>query len=330
MLRAIGASAQWVHHVQRERGWSNRWLTVADEEARAGVQRARLDAGVHWQQWQQAIDALAEQPAAAAWPALWGAVDDVARAHAAQQGLRPQIDDCALGWAAATSRWTSAIACMLHVQAELGWVLGETADAARVAMWLTLIRYKELCGQERAVGSALLGERPLDDTQRQWLTALIERQDELRAALVRTQALPAGDEGPWMADLRHWRALLLGDGECPCEPARAIRSWFEVCTQRIDALHEQELRWHAAWGTGEEPVDAGMRRLLPTSQAPIDDLRILRQRLADQHWIDQAKAVLIDQGATEAQAHQALRRLAMDRRIPLAAAARWISTSGGA
>ncbi len=340
VLQAIGVSAQWVHHAQRERGWSNRWLTVADPEARAGVRRARIDADARWREWQQASDALAEQPVAAAWPALWGAVADIARAQAALQGLRLQIDDRALGWPAATSRWTSAIASMLHVQAELGWVLGETADAARVAIWLTLIRYKELCGQERAVGSALLGECPVDDSQRQWLAALIERQDELRAALVRTQALPAREDGPWTADLQRWRALLLSVGGCPREPARAIQSWFEACTQRIDALHEEELRWHAAWGNAEEPTEKAAPRSVPASapqarrpaapSAPIEDLRTLRQRLADQHWIDHAKAVLIDQGATEAQAHQALRRLAMDRRISLAAAARWISASGGA
>jgi hypothetical protein len=123
-------------------------------------------------------------------------------------------------------------------------------------------------------------------------------------------------------------------------PARAIQSWFEACTQRIDALHDQELRWHAAWGNAEEPTEKAAPRSAPASapqerrpaapSAPIEDLRTLRQRLADQHWIDHAKAVLIDQGATEAQAHQALRRLAMDRRISLAVAARWISASGGA
>jgi len=70
------------------------------------------------------------------------------------------------------------------------------------------------------------------------------------------------------------------------------------------------------------PASAPQERRPAAPSAPIEDLRTPRQRLADQHWIDHAKAVLIDQGATEALAHQALRRLAMDRRISLAAAAR--------
>jgi len=66
--------------------------------------------------------------------------------------------------------------------------------------------------------------------------------------------------GPWTADLQRWRALLLSVGGCPRAPARAIQSWFEACTQRIDALHEEELRWHAAWGNAEEPRRRRQRR----------------------------------------------------------------------
>jgi hypothetical protein len=325
-VRVAAAAAQWIQHTQRERGWSNRWLTVGDPVAWAGVQRSRRDAQHSWQHWQLAVEALAQHSHAEAWPALWGAVADMADASAPLQSLREHIDTRTSNWLLATSRWTSAIAAMLHVQAELGWVLGETADARLLAVWLTLIRFKELCGQERAVGSALMGEPEVDEAQRQWLATLVERQDELRGALVRAKVLPPLENDPWMHELVRLRRCLVEGLARPELTTEAVQRWFDACTRRIDALHDIEVRWYAGL-TGA--VAENPRRDGEPTPIPIEDLRVLRQRLSDQRWIDRAKAELITLGATEAQAHQTLRRLAMDRRVTFADAARWIIATGG-
>lgn len=326
---AAAAAADWIQHAQRERGWSNRLLTVGDTAARAGARRARADADAAWQHWQAAIDALGATADAAPWLALWRAVADMAAWHAPLRALRAQVLGRAVGWQSSTSQWTAAIAEMLHVQAELGWMLGETVDAARLAQWLTLLRYKELCGQERAVGSALLAEPALDDAQRQWLASLVERQGELHEALVRAGVLARADAQPWWPTLQRLREELVQGTPSPVPTADRVAAWFEACTQRIDALHTVEQHWRDhLWtgGDGEAPAAAAQGSVEPPH---VELLRALRQRLADQRWIDRAKARLIAHGASEAQAHHRLRRLAMDRRLTYAQAARWVVLGDG-
>lgn len=330
----VACSADLIHGLQRERGWSNRWLAAPIDPPRVVIDEMRAVVDHAWQRWTAAlrVAAAAGQPDS---PDVWRAASTVVEDAAQRASLRERIDARHIPWEQATAAWTSAISAVLVLLSELGWTLGESNDAPAMGAWLAWLQLKELCGQERAIGTALWSQRHLDEAHRQWLRAVVERQQQVEQVLRREAQgfapdVTRAEEGEWqpvLLRMRRW--LLTAPADHPLPPDWAD-AWFDICTQRIDAMHaaEAELRARVGWLTpvadsGEAPPAKAAS--WPPQPMVVDGLRRLRRQLADQVWIDRAKAVLLSWGMTEAQAYAALRREAMDGRLGLAQAARrWL------
>ncbi|WP_169717464.1 nitrate regulatory protein [Comamonas serinivorans] len=214
----------------------------------------------------------------------WAAQVDVA--EAAEQALRQQLDDglAAEAWPLTKPRCLHAVAHALHgldglpaLRAQLrqarltadqaldgygrciGSLLGVSIEALEGAAdpvithllvaLLNFMQAKELCGQERAHGVRGFAAGAFDDAHRRLMAGLVQAQE--RSIELFCQHAPAALLARWQAlradELALQRLRALSQGTQPQAPAFAP-IWFDVCTARIDAMHEleRELALHLA------------------------------------------------------------------------------------
>lgn len=241
--------AQLIHGLQTERGLSN--LVLASRGARAAAARLEqvarckaAEAAVR-----QAFDALDTGPMAHNGARLFSRIAYVLQGLDALPGLRTRIDALQIEPATATAGFVKLIAGLLAVVFEAADTAGDPEVSRMLVAMFNFMQGKEFAGQERATGAAAFGsgtsEAPL---QQHWLH-LIESQERCLQAfselaqgdpLVLWQAISSAND--LVADLERLRRI-----GCTTPPGAALDTdaserWFDVCTQRMDAMRRVESR----------------------------------------------------------------------------------------
>ena len=247
----VGTIGRRVHALQRERGLSNRFL--ASGGARYGAERLAQVAECAQQEAQvrAALEPLAHDARRlAGGTRLFARVAYVLQGLDALPALRARAEALALPPEQATAAFTRLLAGLLAV-------VFEAADGATdpgISRWLVALfnfmQGKEFAGQERAFGAAafLRGGHGggNGDAQRQHWLHLIESQDRC-FGLFRdfgSDALhaqwQAGLPPAQLAELERLRRIGCAWPATAVLDAELGAAWFEVCSQRLDAMRAIE------------------------------------------------------------------------------------------
>ncbi len=364
----VRLSGQLIHALQRERGYSNVFLgdvriaqhSLDEYSLLAGQLEARVC------QWLEPLQHDAGERARL--------LDRVAHAlygMASLPDLRRRIRARQLPASEASRAFTQLIGGLLNVIFEAAGSVADAELTHRLVALFNFLQGKELAGQERSLGVQALSQGFFDDAQKHQLEALIDGQQRCFETFLRHSDPQLQQD--WstrhddLAALQQLRALARRTSAQQRVDAQLAQTWFEVCSQRLDALHRLEaqldsvlqqqcreqiararkaldnhralcrelaeqagqtpvahwfsVREHPLQQTADEPRTArSEHQLLSLLQAQhlrlqqLDEaLQTARHSLDERRHIEQAKRLLMEhQGLSEAEAHERLRRLAMD------------------
>ena len=268
-LQGMGALAQTcelviavghlVHALQKERGQA--MLCLSQSDSAQATWQAQLT------QTQTAELALRERLAAGlasdAWPlSKPRCLHAVAHALHGLDGLpslRQQVAQSHLGTGEALGGYGRVIGNLLGVSIEaLDGGVDPLITRLLVAQ-LNFMQAKELCGQERAHGVLGFANSLWGADQQALMAGLVQAQE--RSIALFCQHAPEAVLSRWQAlradETALQRLRQLGHGGAPLDAAFA-RIWFDVCTARIDAMHEleRELALHLAACCRERVAEA--------------------------------------------------------------------------
>ncbi|WP_407275223.1 nitrate- and nitrite sensing domain-containing protein [Halothiobacillus sp. DCM-1] len=245
----VRAISGLVHALQRERGFSNLYLT--SPETRLGADLAGMVAASsqaedrlrrHWDGFVLREEGSAERVRLLHRLALATALlDNLPR-------LRQRIRERSLDVHAAVSAFTHLIAALLSVVFEAADTAVDPEISAALVALFNFMHGKELAGQERAAGVIALAQGQYSSAWHQRLHFLQEGQVRGFAVCAEfadaasVQALNQLESAPISQDVQRFRQVLAKiSAESPVDPALG-QVWFEVCTRRIDALQTVEQR----------------------------------------------------------------------------------------
>lgn len=290
----VDTTGQLVHALQRERGLSSLYLASRAEAAHA----AWLAQVQHCLQHEDALRASYENLQAPKGDPGHGARLFNRMAYAVQgldalPLLRDQV---------AASRWSAARCTAAYVKLIAGLlaVVFEAADSAAdpdvsrlLVVLFNLMQGKELAGQERATGSAMLASglasAPL---QQRWLHLIDAQERCFQVCRDFGTRVPDVDlsaarmeAGPELERLRRVGTTALDASAV--DPALSPR-WFDWCTQRMDALRTCEVHiTERLTALCRDRVAAARRDLGPWANLQSQSLRHI---LADVARVTQASS----------------------------------------
>nr|USU32460.1 nitrate- and nitrite sensing domain-containing protein [Methylobacterium sp. OTU13CASTA1] len=262
LLGLAGHAGGFVHEAQRERGASSLYLGSKGTRFRAELdaQRGRTDASR-----ERLMTSYASMETGAA-----GGLAPRGRTLAtALEGLaahRQAVDTLARTPAQNLAAYTDLIGKALDLVRDMSQVADDAALSARVSAYSSFLSLKELAGQERATGAAIIGSGQLDLPGFSRLTALGAGQaiheTLFRLAADRAQAelLDAVATSPAAREVERQRAIVLAT--IPGQPLGITDApgWFTAATQRIDALKGIENRLVDDLGRAAAAARSGVER----------------------------------------------------------------------
>lgn len=162
--------------------------------------------------------------------------------------LRLEVEGLRAPPASLTAAYTRLIASLLAVVFEAADTATDLALSRRLVALFHLMQGKELAGQERATGSAMLATGRADGDAQQRLLHLIESQDrclQVFETFADEEILAlwqASRSAPLQADIERLRRQLCNTP--PGQPLDSQRSatWFDTCSQRMDEMRQVEER----------------------------------------------------------------------------------------
>jgi len=235
--------SQLVHDLQKERGYSNIFLS---HPAKLGVNlldEYRTNAEHSERALRRCLDV---------WEYAQGSARLLLHLAHAQRALetlpqlRRRVRERDITSQDATESFTRLIAILLAVIFEAGDAALDPAITSALVAMFNFMQGKELTGQERALGVTAFAAGFFDETQRDLIKGLHERQE-------RSFGLFVAHVDP--ASLRQWQELqsseitarfhqlrTLGQRTCRQAPVTAdlCDLWFDVCTEYIDGLQVLE------------------------------------------------------------------------------------------
>ncbi|WP_317930507.1 nitrate- and nitrite sensing domain-containing protein [Halioxenophilus sp. WMMB6] len=240
-----------VHSLQRERGLTNVYLASGGERlADARLQQIAVSVAC-----EQKLQGLLQLLGGAQWRGsarLLSAVAYVLQGLVELNGLRVKMNGCELAPAKATTAFGRLIAGLLSVVGEVADSAGDPALSRGLVSLLNLMQGKEYAGQERAWVSIGFAQGAFDDR-------LKERQAHLQAAQkhaleVFNQFAEADLGERWRQieasqsalELNRLRALVGGLAAGQAIAPEISEVWYDLATQRIDAMRSLELEAVAA------------------------------------------------------------------------------------
>lgn len=266
-----------VHALQRERGFSNIYLGQPQPRLLATLEQYSDEARGWERQVRDDLDRLDVEGAERArlyhrLAYLLHGLDDL-------PALRRHIRDLHMGVEEASDNFTRLIASLLAVVFEAAdTAIDPQLTRALVAMF-NFMQAKELAGQERACG--VMGfSLGFFDAPRQ------ERMNHLRAGQQRCSEIfvQYADSDA----LQRWQRIEGSSGQVQRLRELALRTsaeqpldaglaelWFELCSERIDAMHEVE-------GLLAEALRQLCRQRLDSASMELDNHRALLRQLARQ------------------------------------------------
>lgn len=238
-----------VHALQRERGATSAWLAAVAADHRSSREspfRAWLED--HRGATDEARDAfdqtLADRLEARGcdsrlYVRLALALDRLA----ALPQIRDRVDRCNLEAARAAGAYTRVIHALLDVVFEVADGASDPPIARALAALFQFALGKEQSGQERAIGAAALARGRLDDRARNALRVRIDAQEQCFAAFTELADATAVEAWntvcvqPCVAVFeRLRRELLTADPDRARWPGDIAERWFQVASERIDAM----------------------------------------------------------------------------------------------
>ncbi|MCB1889622.1 MAG: nitrate- and nitrite sensing domain-containing protein [Rhodocyclaceae bacterium] len=240
-VELVGAIGHLVHALQSERGASS--LFVASGGSRFGQQRTQLaeasstaEAALR-ERFRTQLDepgfGNASLISLIAWVVL--GLDTLPALRERIAAGQVKADEVVIAY-------SRLIAGLLSVIFDVADSTVDPAISRRLVALFNLVQGKELAGQERAVGSALLASGTLSQRDQQRILHLIETQErniQIFCEFAGRQFVDDWDQmqvAPCMVQIERLRRVL-----CASAPSSALDSnlsdtWFGACTERIDGM----------------------------------------------------------------------------------------------
>jgi hypothetical protein len=243
----VGLIGQLVHALQRERGLSNLFLGsrgIRFAQARADQVQACERAACALRQHFDAIDTHA--PSLRNGARLFGRIATVLHALDGLPALRAEIARQAVAPPVATAAFVRLVTGLLQVVFEAADSASDPTISRALVALFNLMQCKEFAGQERALGGICFAEGQRDVARAQQWSDLIDSQERcwrLVSELADGHMQPASQPGvdatspPELERLRRIGSSV--HTEATLDPELA-QTWYDACTQRIDAMHGSE------------------------------------------------------------------------------------------
>lgn len=253
----VHVTARLVHGLQRERGLSNLFLASPTEPDSQALHAQIADC----QLMEQALIACFEQLYTATAPGqanprigaplaspsghgarLFSRVAYVLHGLDALPHLRQRVAHRSWTATQATAAYIKLIAGLLAVVFEAADSASDPEVSRLLVALFNFMQGKELAGQERAAGAALLASGKADTAGQQRLLHLIDSQERCFqvfldfASPALRQLAQASQDAVNMAELERMRRLVCtAAAAAPLDPAMSP-VWFDRCTRRMDDL----------------------------------------------------------------------------------------------
>ena len=234
-----------VHQLQRERGTSAIFLTSkgAQQRAELSSQRTHTD-----EQRDVALAFLSSAEASTQSDEFRNVIADSRAAVAQLDSKRKAIDELALGPLDSFAYYTDTISKLLAVAGDLAKIssLGETATA--ITAYVSLLRGKEVAGQERAVGAAALSQGKFDASRYARVIGYQAAQDTYLNTFAAAATPPQRNffeqtmSGKATEAVAKMRERIADGGLSGDLQGLDSKSWFDATTSRIDLLKAIEDR----------------------------------------------------------------------------------------
>lgn len=271
---------QLVHALQRERGYSNLYLGKPDNVHLNQLQRLSEDAQLIEQAVCARFEAMALDTTGAADRArLYNRVAYVLLCLQELPGLRRRIRERSLAPQDAVAGMVRLIEGLLAVVFEVAGSASDPAITRQLVALYNFMQGKELASQERAAGVAGFIAGWFDEP----LHARMEQLGRAQATCFDTFARFAPERGVelWKAQeacegteqFKALRSLALKSTEQSRVDVGLSELWFDLCTQRLDALHGIE-----QWLT--QALLNLCQRSIAAARSDLENHRLLLGRLA--------------------------------------------------
>lgn len=247
MGKLIQCIGNLVHGLQRERGASNVFLGSSGLKFVAERQELMADSDRLKQAFEQALAEIHEELTRN--PVSSPLLNRIASALHGLEGLadlRKTVAEKRTTAESATDAYSSLIQSLIAVVFEAADVAVDPTIAGLLVAMVHLMNGKELCGQERAAGSAGFSGGRFDSALSKRMAHLFEAQERCFQvftsfadpdSLVLWHQLRAhGREG----EIKRLRGLASSVGPFKDLDTDLADRWFELMTERIDALKEVE------------------------------------------------------------------------------------------
>jgi hypothetical protein len=273
----VDAIGQLVHALQRERGMSNLYLGSRGARCEQALHSQVIDTG----RWEHALrERLADldtAPTARGHGArLFSRIAYVLQGLDALPLLRERVAQLAWTPARATEAYIRLISGLLAVVFEAADSASDPRISRCLVALFNFMQAKEFAGQERATGSALFAAGQAEPVAQQRLLHLIDSQErclQVFKDFTQASAHPPAAPGPSVTTppaLERLRRILCTTPACAPLDTGLSQTWFDACTEGIDAMKQVE-----------EQLCGGLRTLCEDRIATATaDLIAHQQRLA--------------------------------------------------
>ncbi len=236
---------QLVHDLQKERGYSNIYLSCPGKLRLEILDSFSASATHSEDQVRHCLEGI-DTDISAGGARLFNHIAHALHVLDSLPRLRRRVREQTIATSDSTSAFTQLIGSLLAVVFEAAdAALGPVITRALVAMF-NFMQGKELTGQERAIGVAAFSAGYFDSEQHEQVRLLRERQQRCFKLFVEH----ADDSSQ-----QQWENMLSGEAVTRLEQLRLIglstsvrapvdtglgELWFDVCTQHINAMKEME------------------------------------------------------------------------------------------
>jgi len=240
-VELVGAIGQLVHALQSERGASS--LYVASGGSRFESQRTQLaaDSSTVEQHLRERFRTQLDEPGFGN-ASLFSLIAWVVLGLDTLPALRQRIADCKIKADEVVIAYSRLIAGLLSVVFDVADSTVDPGISRRLVALFNLIQGKELAGQERAVGSALLASGTLAVRHQQRILHLIETQERNIQIFSEFSGRPLVEDweqmqvAPYMVQIERLRRVLCSAAPNASLDANLSDTWFACCSERIDGM----------------------------------------------------------------------------------------------
>lgn len=246
MVEMSGAISALVHHLQRERGFSNLFLGDAGVVTAAALREMAAASAEHAGRVTRRFgEVAASLEQRAEYMRLYNRLAVALAALDGLPALRTSIAERAVGPGEVIAAFSAVVSSLLAVVTEAVDSAGDPAISRLLLALFHLLQGKELSGQERATGVAILAWSEQDEERHARLARLMESSERCFEVFLEyadpasQQALLDLRASPLMMQLERLRCELLAADGARADTV-AARRWFDTSSARLDSLYAIE------------------------------------------------------------------------------------------